>query len=203
MDDGSDVDQHDFNDVDEVMEQQDVEEDVEAVLPVAHTRNLLEKFRQMEDSSIPPPSPERSTRIQRAAVQQVSARKATVVPPISNGHATNIEADECDDRLSGEYTQDNLSPEGGVFENEPQHNPDVVRGDEPAIEPLPEQGTTRNLLAKFQALQSTYWGWARSKCRCLASFVAWHPSLAQSAVTAVTATQQGDAMFSAVCIRDM
>ena len=157
IDESSDVDQQDANEIEDVSNHQDGEEESdESHLPVAHTRDLLAKFRQMEDSSIPPPSPERSTRIQKAAAQQVSVQKAAVAPPISNGNGMNIDADEYDGRLSAEFAQNNMEPEAGEFENDPQHNPDVVRGDDRIVEPLPEQGTTRNLLAKFQALQSTY-----------------------------------------------
>ena len=146
-DDGSDLDQHDANEVDDISENQN--DDESEIFPqVAHTKNLLAKFRLMEDSGIPPPSPEHSARVQRSAVQ-VPVRKTTTA--VSNGHSVNSDVEECDGRLS-----DNMEPDAGEFENEPQYDPDVVRGDERVVEPLPEQGSTRNLMAKFQALQSTY-----------------------------------------------
>ena len=147
-DDGSDVDQHDANEIEDEHQNDD---DGEIFPQVAHTKNLLAKFRLMEDSGIPPPSPEHSARVQRSAVQ-VSVRKTTSAPAVSNGHSVNSDVDECDGRLS----EDNMEPDAGEFENEPQHDPDVVRGDERIVEPLPERGSTRSLMAKFQALQSTY-----------------------------------------------
>ena len=54
-------------------------------------------------------------------------------------------------RIGNEYYDEDG---GGEFENDPEYNQDVVREtDLNESEVLPEQGTTRNLLAKFQALQ--------------------------------------------------
>ncbi|XP_070199383.1 serine-rich adhesin for platelets-like isoform X3 [Littorina saxatilis] len=44
--------------------------------------------------------------------------------------------------------------DGGVFENQPQYNPDVVHhGEETQNEILPEQGTTRNMAARFKEME--------------------------------------------------
>lgn len=43
--------------------------------------------------------------------------------------------------------------EGGVFENQPRYNPDVVHSGEEQQEELPGQGTARNLAAKFKQLE--------------------------------------------------
>jgi len=46
-------------------------------------------------------------------------------------------------------------PEGGEFENDPLDLPDVVRESDPFDEnELPEIGVTKNLLAKFQSMQT-------------------------------------------------
>jgi hypothetical protein len=65
------------------------------------------------------------------------------------------DGDEYDDQHQ-EYSSKYDLGEGGEFENEPpQHDPSVVReADRHDEEELPEQGTTRNLLAKFKALQA-------------------------------------------------
>ncbi|XP_064602392.1 pharyngeal muscle protein 2-like isoform X6 [Liolophura sinensis] len=47
------------------------------------------------------------------------------------------------------------SVEGGVFENEPQINPDVVRsGEGDAFADLPSTGSTRDVLSKFKQMES-------------------------------------------------
>ncbi|KAL8593451.1 hypothetical protein ACOMHN_053501 [Nucella lapillus] len=43
--------------------------------------------------------------------------------------------------------------DGGVFENEPKFNADVVHADDQSQEVLPEQGMTRNLAARFKEME--------------------------------------------------
>ncbi|XP_076471789.1 uncharacterized protein LOC143301409 isoform X6 [Babylonia areolata] len=43
--------------------------------------------------------------------------------------------------------------DGGVFENEPQYNPDVVHADDQGQEALPEEGTARNIAARFKEME--------------------------------------------------
>ena len=100
--------------------QSDAAVDQEYEMPQpAYTKSVLAKFRNLEDSQLPPPSPERSESI-KVTTRQSSAR----------------------------YPDEREQPDGDEYE-------DVHR--EPAEETeeeLPEEGTTRNLLAKFQAMQA-------------------------------------------------
>ena len=49
---------------------------------------------------------------------------------------------------------DDMNAEGGEYENEPVANPDVMREqDQTEADKLPEKGTARNLMAKWQAMQ--------------------------------------------------
>ncbi|XP_046552301.1 uncharacterized protein LOC124261982 isoform X5 [Haliotis rubra] len=44
--------------------------------------------------------------------------------------------------------------EAGIFESQPQINPDVVRSVDSTSEPLPERGTAKNIASKFKQLES-------------------------------------------------
>ena len=51
---------------------------------------------------------------------------------------------------------DDMNASGGEYENEPVTNPDVVReADSSEADALPERGTARNLMAKWQAMQQS------------------------------------------------
>ncbi len=161
------------------------EDPAEEDLPLPQTtRSMLAVFKSMEDVNRPPPTPEEAKK-QRASVSNLSRtgsiyRGASSNQPAPtslniNGHGGagsdgESYGDEREQHETSEYTNDyeeynntynttdsrDYDPHGGEFENEPEHNPDTVREEDPnETEQLPEEGTTRNLLAKFQALQAT------------------------------------------------
>ncbi len=83
-----------------------------------------------------------------------------------NGHGNDHDYDEHEAHYNNHHHSNGSSQEdlrytdydrdGGEFENEPETGRrDVIREGDPGADPeeeLPEQGTTKNLLAKFQAL---------------------------------------------------
>ena len=151
------------------------DEPVEEEMPAPQTtRSMLAVFQSMEDVNRPPPTPEHAKRISKQATspaRAVSIRRGGSPPPSSSSHYSNhlnghhgedgyhgypsgdqehYDGGDYRDELYRDYDND-----GGEFENEPLRNPDVVREDTAnETEVLPEQGTTKNLLAKFQALQA-------------------------------------------------
>ena len=149
---------------------QPVEED----LPARQTtRSMLAVFQSMEDVNRPPPTPEYANQVvkQASPVRTMSIRRGASPPPTQtiksshyNNHVNGHHSDggdgyQSDEREGGEYnssSHDELyrdyDQHGGEFENDSLRNPDVMREDVTNVEELPEQGTTKNLLAKFQAL---------------------------------------------------
>ena len=152
---------------------------VEEELPAPQTtRSMLAVFKSMEDVNRPPPTPEYAKQVvkQASPVRVVSIRRGTSPPPSSrsshysnhlNGHHSDggdgYHSDDREHQEGADYnsssSHDDLyrdyDQHGGEFENDPERNPDVVREDmRNETEELPEQGTTKNLLAKFQALQA-------------------------------------------------
>ena len=89
------------------------------------TRNLLSMFRSLEDTSRAPPG----------AAPSMGARHA------EGGVQLDSPGGELVDYV----------PDAGEFENDPVYNADVVRESDRADHAeMPEQGTTRGLLARFQ-----------------------------------------------------
>jgi len=121
-----------------------VEPDDERPAP-ATTKSLLSRFQT--EASAPPPTPEESSKKQQAAVKSLKSAGGKDTP-----HAVvREEAEEV------QRDQFNGQPDAGDFENDPQRADDVVReSDNADTEELPEQGTTKNLLAKFQSMQSAH-----------------------------------------------
>ena len=163
---------------DVVRADQPVEEDLPAPQT---TRSMLAVFQSMEDVNRPAPTPEYAKQVvkQASPVRVLSIRRGASPPPSHhaqsshysdhlNGHHSDAgDGYHSDDREqqqeAGDYnsssSHDDLYRDydhhGGEFENDPQRNPDVIREDmRNETEELPEQGTTKNLLAKFQALQA-------------------------------------------------
>ena len=109
------------------------------------TRNLLSMFRSMEDTSRAPPTPE--TSVLHQAASRSGVRRAQSMG--AGGYARRGEDGDQTDFSPGEYAAD-----AGEFENDPVYNADVVReSDRSDYAEMPEQGTTRGLLAKFQHAQ--------------------------------------------------
>jgi len=103
--------------------------------PPSLTRNLLQHFKSIEDVTKPLHTPQPGTKVHRGGVTvSTGAANKSVMSPSYGDHSV---------------------AESGEFENEPERDPTVIReSDRKDDEELPEQGTTRNLLARFQSLQS-------------------------------------------------
>lgn len=95
--------------------------------------------------------PEQRTDVVRESDRNIGAELPSV------GTAKSIRekfaSGQVEERPSGGGMKRELTPptmvDGGVFENEPQYNPDVVHaGEEVQNEVLPEQGTARNIAAR-------------------------------------------------------
>ena len=136
----------------------------------AYTRSMLAKFKNLEDSNLPPPSPERSANVSKQAVASSKFGVTRTMPKSSHygepdGAATYPDEreqpdgdeyeDEHQEHQEFQFKYDSQDVEEGEFENDPYHDPNVIReADRQDEEELPEQGTTRNLLAKFKAMQA-------------------------------------------------
>jgi len=149
--------------------QEDVRADVRAdevleedLPPVAFTRDMLAKFRSMEDVDMAPPTPEYSDRKMKVAyssvgpspVRRFDTHTTTISTTIYKEQSDGLEQTDGTDTTQ-EYYEGYTNPvEAGEFENEPLYNPDIIReGDVNDV--LPESGTTRHLLAKFQSMQAS------------------------------------------------
>ena len=119
--------------------------------PPAMTKTLLARFQSLEDVSKPPPTPEQSTRLQKEAV---ASTKVTPSSSQYSGTSSFKVAEQMEQNgyeVEDEYAEEEVLLEGGEWENTPQQSDMVRESDYNDV--LPEQGTTRNLLAKFQSLQ--------------------------------------------------
>ena len=146
------------------------DEPLEEELPAPQTtRSMLAVFQSMEDVNRPPPTPEHATKVSRQATspaRSMSIRRGASSPSnnttTSHHYSNGYHSDEQDHHVMQGEEEDGLyrdyDQRGGEFENEPYRgDPDVVREDtENQTEALPEQGTTKNLLAKFQALTAIW-----------------------------------------------
>ena len=124
--------------------------------PPSFAKNLLAKFRSMEDRNRPPPSPARSasmrnlTRPKKFTVRHRSNSEENIEIP--REERPKPEGGEIEAVNGDRYNYEN-SPGSGVSENTPDVKPDLVReSDTHTEEELPERGTAKNLLAKFQAM---------------------------------------------------
>ncbi len=168
---------------DDVMAREDAHAQEEEELPAPQTtRNMLAMFQSMEDVNRPPPTPEYAQQLVKQASspkRTLSIRRGASPPPQPhhntalsshysnhyNGHDEQEQQQQQQHRGNSNSSLSSSQEElyrdydhhGGEFENDPQRNPEVMReGDVNETEVLPEEGTTKNLLAKFQAL--TAWG---------------------------------------------
>lgn len=127
--------------------------------PESFTRNMLAKFRSMEDTEQAPPTPEYSEKKMRAAVTSMSPastrRYDTSAVPIYSDEREQPDGLEHTDTTQEYFDGYNNPADAGEYENDPIHNPDVIREGDALEEDLPEQGTTRHLLAKFQSMQAS------------------------------------------------
>ena len=160
--------QHETSETDYVRSEDHTNILEEELPPTAFTRNMLAKFRSMEDVNKPPPTPEYAEKQVKTVTSGVhrmtnpNVRSLSISSPEHDSHF-DMEREQPDgayqqEAVSHEYEHNNyddFNAEGGEFENEPEYNPNVIReSDKLDEDELPELGTTRNLLAKFQTLQA-------------------------------------------------
>jgi hypothetical protein len=130
-------------------ETSDAHHQVERELPApSTTRNLLSKFKALEDSSAVPPTPEQWERTHSVTR---SGSRASRTQRLSTSDGEN---DSLMTRSNGIDIDAEAAVDAGEFENQPIYDPSLVRESDRTDEAeLPERGTTRGLLAKFQLLQ--------------------------------------------------
>ncbi|GFO03774.1 LIM domain and actin-binding protein 1 [Plakobranchus ocellatus] len=96
-----------------------------------YTRNVAARFKDLEAQSSSPSS----------------APRREITPPNRDGPAEYVS----EPRGPG-IEQYDVKVDAGVFESEPQVNPDVVHSGEAAEEALPERGTARNMASRYLQL---------------------------------------------------
>ena len=117
----------------------------EELPPQAYTQSVLAKFRMMEDVDRPPPSPkQQEQQQQRPSYVSTSSNRQP-----SPSHLVDLSHE---DQYNAHYYDDNIHSEE---EEDAFHDPDIVREtDVYSQDELPEIGTTRSLLSKFQSIQA-------------------------------------------------
>ena len=128
--------------------------------PSQFTRTMLAKFRSMEDVEQEPPTPEFSSKKMKAAIMSVSPShtrrfEGGPVPLYQDGESPEDREQQLDNHHHQYDFDYNAAIDAGEYENDPSSNPDVIREGDVLTEDLPEQGTTRHLLAKFQSMQAS------------------------------------------------
>jgi len=130
----------------------------------AFTKNMLAKFQSLEDTNMEPPTPESSQQKMKIAklsvgpgpMQMYSTRAVSPTHLENNGHLDEREQPEGLEQTEQYNDYDyNQEVDSGEYENNPNRNSDVIREEDILTDDLPEQGTTRNLLAKFQSMHSS------------------------------------------------
>ncbi len=130
-----------------------------AELPPANlTRSLLAKFQTMENRHVPPPSPARTEQqLKIAALPNTSGISRGLNQQTSSTSVTeNIDRDEYEierDEYRGNVQDYSISYESVEDVDSTTNVHAVVSPQSPVVDELPEQGTTRNLLAKFKSMQ--------------------------------------------------
>ena len=104
----------------------------EALPEVGHAKNVLNRFKQIEQEKAQPVTSQRRVTPDRQAgpVEYVSEPRASIPKP--------------EQKL-----------EGGIYENEPSYEEGVVRSFDQMEDVKPEQGYAKNVLAKFKEIEST------------------------------------------------
>ena len=146
---------------DESIVRSDVPAEREDELPPPDSaKSLLAKFRSMEDVSKPPPTPDKRTSTTTA--RSSTSRHSSGYGQPDGQAAVDIEYEReqpdggYDPREPDVFEQYQGEAEAGEFENEPVRDPDIVRESDKTNEDLPGQGTTQNLLAKWQSMQASW-----------------------------------------------
>lgn len=139
------------------------DEVVEEDLPhEAFTKNMLAKFKSLEDTNMEPPTPESSQQKMKVAKLSIGpgptrkfSGRASSPTPVDNYLDEREQPDGLEQtEVFCDYDY-NQEIDSGEYENNPNRNADVIREDDILTDDLPEQGTTQNLLAKFQSMQSS------------------------------------------------
>lgn len=125
--------------------------EMEEELPAPETtKRLLSQFKSMEDVTAPLPTPERVAQQLKVTRSSIKAHPVRLVSQTSEEREQPDGTDYYDNAQSEQHYED-----GGEYENSPVQREDVVREtDNDDGADLPEQGITRNLLAKFQSMQA-------------------------------------------------
>lgn len=138
--------------------------------PANLTRSLLSKFQNQtaETRHLPPPSPARTQQqVKVAAVGSRTRFSRGVSQTSSMSSLANSSAAGSNERIDGVMeTSLNLEYEDDIQERhlyfgEPTEDADTAaassrsRQQQEVVSEVPEQGTTRNLLAKFQSMQNS------------------------------------------------
>jgi len=128
---------------------------IDEPLPASDTtRSMLHRFRSMEESGAAPPTPEYAEKKMKVAYQSPVRRFSARV----NNNATEKVYKEHDGAENINIVHENegyQNPlESGEYENDPIYRDGVLREGDALHDPLPEQGTTRHLLARFRSIES-------------------------------------------------
>jgi len=130
------------NDVD-VIKSGSVIDNQDELPPAQFTKNMLAKFKSLEDPSVPAPTPENTKHVSSHNKKENERSSAIII-------SENIETErqiyiETSDRADGEQS-----------ENQPVVLEGVVRESDTNLEEeLPERGTTRSLLAQWRNMEQT------------------------------------------------
>ena len=144
--------------------------------PPAFTKNLLARFKSMEDLNRPPPTPELDLAVKKVLKEErkkeLDPNRRKSSPAGMFGHQLKLAPEDIKQIDHDEQQSERQQPEGGEyanghaefvqyegqaesgdFENTPTKAGDVLRESDSFMEEeMPEAGITRNLLAKFQSM---------------------------------------------------
>lgn len=117
--------------------------------PLSITGKMRSIFKSMENiNGAAPPTPE--THQKKQHLLRTTSMKASPTRHFTTTGEEHVNGHTESESHSEGYE---MTPDGGEYDNEPIRNEDVIRSGEPEPEDdLPEQGTTRSLLAKYRAL---------------------------------------------------
>ena len=122
------------------------------------TKNMLAKFRSLEDVNKAPPMPQYASKQRSDSSRKSSNQSQSALVTFDQQQQPDMNG-EVFEGFQGEA-------EAGEFENNPTRDPSISREADQLEEELPERGTTASLRAKFQSLQAVWVHWtAPRECR--------------------------------------
>ena len=130
-------------------------EEPDELPPANLTRSMLAKFQSMENRQLPPPSPARSEVIKSTTVVRNVSVNRNVHQMENNNHHNHHHIADNEYELSAEGYYETLDDQEHIYESVDDDDLAGARRHDTVDDGLPGQGTTRNLLAKFQSLQSS------------------------------------------------